>query len=95
MDIESVGHIGKDSTTTEAKKKALLNCITLFHPKLPAHMHDKVLAFGFLPGILFRGQNLLLCELLLLSDQISEGEGAEASEGAPSVEESQASDSIM
>ena len=34
LGIESVGHIGKDSTTTEAMKKALLNYITLFHPKV-------------------------------------------------------------
>ena len=33
------------------------------------------LAFGFLPGILFRGQNLLLCKLLLVLDQISGGGG--------------------
>ena len=32
------------------------------------------LASGFLPGILFRGQNLLLCKPLLFSDQISGGE---------------------
>ena len=31
------------------------------------------LACGFLPGILFRGKNLLLCKLLLFSDQISGG----------------------
>ena len=63
-------------------------------------MHDKVsvvdLGFDFLPGILFREQNLLLCKLLLFLDQISGGgEGVEVSEGAPPVEESQASGSIM
>ena len=31
------------------------------------------LASGFLPGILFRGQNLLLSKPLLFSDQISGG----------------------
>ena len=56
-------------------------------------MHDKVsvvdkFSFGFLPGILFRGQNLLLCKLLLFSDQISGGGGeAEVAEQAPHVEE--------
>ena len=62
-------------------------------------MHDKVsvvdIAFGFLPGSLFRGQNLLLCKLLLFLDQISRGRESEVSEGAPPVEEGQASDSIM
>ena len=45
------------------------------------------LAISFLPGIVFRGQNLLLCKLLLFSDQISGRGGAEVSEGAP-VDES-------
>ena len=63
-------------------------------------MHDKVpvvdkFSFWFSSRSSFQGQNLLLCKLLLFSDQISEGEGAEVSEGAPSAEESQASDSIL
>ena len=45
------------------------------------------LASGFLPE--FFSENLLLCKLLLCLDQISGGGGA------PPVEESQASDSIM
>ena len=43
------------------------------------------LAFGFLPGILFRGQNLLLCKLLSFWDQIS---GGQNSLREPSVDES-------
>ena len=39
-----------------------------------------IVTAGFLPGIFFGGQNLLLCELLLFSDQIL-GEGAIVSEG--------------
>ena len=63
-------------------------------------MHDKVSVVGrfrfwFSSRILFSWQNLLLCKDLLFLDQISGGEGAEVSEGAPPVEESQASDSIM
>ena len=44
------------------------------------------LAFGILPGILFRGQNLLLCKLLLFSDQISGG--GQKSLREPPVDES-------
>ena len=58
--------------------------------KLPAHMHDTVSvvdrfnSFWFSSRNSFQGQNLLLCKLLLFSDQIS-GEGAEVSEGTPLV----------
>ena len=47
------------------------------------------LASGFLPGILFRGQNLLLCKPLLFSDQISVGGEQKSLKGAtqPPVEE--------
>ena len=60
----------------------------------PGETHQSDKSFGFLPGILSRWQNLLLCKLLLFMDQILGG-GREVSEGAPLVEESQASDSIM
>ena len=56
--------------------------------KLLAHIHNKVyqwqmdLASGFLPGILFRGQNLLLCKPLLFSDQLSGGEEQKSLKGA-------------
>ena len=40
------------------------------------------LASGFLPGILFRGQNLLLCKPLLFSDQISGGGEQKSLKGA-------------
>ena len=48
------------------------------------------LTSGLLPGIPFRGQNLLLCKFLLFSDQNFRRRGAKVSEGAPR----QASDSI-
>ena len=40
------------------------------------------LASGFLPGIRFRGQNLLLCKPLLFSDQISGGGEQKSLKGA-------------
>ena len=54
------------------------------------------LASGFLPGILFGGQNLLLCKPLLFSDQISGGGEQKSLKGAtPLWKRSQVSDSIM
>ena len=39
------------------------------------------LAFGFLPGILFRGQNLFFCKLLLFLDQNVLGGGGRGEGG--------------
>ena len=63
------------------------------------HMHDKVsvvdrFSFWFSSRNSFQGQNLLLCKLLLFLGQILGGSERNL-RGAPPVEESQASDSIM
>ena len=69
--------------------------------KLPAHMHNKVsvvdgFSFWISSRNSFQGQNLLLCKLLLFLDQISGGGEQKSLEPrASSVEESQASDSLM
>ena len=64
-------------------------------------MHDNVsvvdrFRFWFSSRNSFQGAKSIAIKLILFLDQISGGgEGAEVSEGAPPVEESQASDSVM
>ena len=70
------------------KEAWTLEVIFAINLKLPAHMHDKVsvangFSFWLFPGILFRGQNLLLWKLLLFPDQISGGGEQKSLKGHP------------
>ena len=63
-------------------------------------MHDKVLVvdrvrFWFSPRNSFQGARSIAMQTSIVFGPNFRGEGAEVSEGASSVEESQASDSIM
>ena len=77
LGIGSEGHIGKDSNYSVQQKQvkrhitelsiSLLSQSTVSFLPICVIRYQRLidLAFGFLPGILFRGQNLLLCKLLL------------------------------
>ena len=85
LGIESVGHIRKDSTTTEVSKLSFIPK----YCKLPAHIHHKVsvvdrFRFWFSSSNSFQGaKSIVMQTSVIFGPYFGRGEGTEVSEGHP------------